>query len=678
MPIMVRIQKHCTPEVADALDRLHKEMKKPTSTRPLSGREVRHDETETAIIQALSPLQNTQDFEEVISKTNDYKQTLAHFAVQFGYADLLRRLVGWNIDLSIADVNGFTALHCAYKTGDRACIDVLLEKGAPETILDALGRAPSHLMPEAFALLNDHDSDTASDDQLEMEQERDAPSLFQSTPLSTTPLAQRHTIADPPSPGIRLPPPPSLLLAHAGNPASLRCGQEPSVTSDIGSPATYSPSGAIRAVPADLPRAPLVAPIIHNPHSPPPIYCDQNECMTMSQYTSPSPPPPPPPSPPPPHSPLPPDFQRVSSPPARDSSSRITPTSSPRPLNLSYVMGDLSAAEQGTAVPSPDIQQSNVGDFEHDLKNNLETQQFPESFAGGGLDSGAQANCVPGAQNKEHLTFSQPRELPSFMDDPGSSINPRLHSASVSTVSTGRLLLRPRTMVEQVPGYEPDSPSTPAYSWSGSSRPSSSWSGSSRPSSSRPSSSRPSSSRPNSSRPSSSRPSSSDCFDDPPHRRGPPSRVTEWDETFFPEYFEFRMNRKSNRRDEFPGPQLHMDEKLLETALSDKPSLRVLLNNILESPWRKEHVVEPNYGANNDDVSQGLDLPIELGSSVLLAFILRTGDDHTCVLCKESLSIWIPQQLGHVRGHIDLRPFPCEGCDSCEPMYVCCCHPLFD
>jgi ankyrin repeat protein len=93
----------------------------------------------------------------------------------------LERLVGWNIDLTIADVNGFTALHCAYKKGDRACVDLLLEKGASETVLDALGRAPSHLMPEGFASLNDHDTDMTSDDQPKLEQKRDAPSLFQST-----------------------------------------------------------------------------------------------------------------------------------------------------------------------------------------------------------------------------------------------------------------------------------------------------------------------------------------------------------------------------------------------------------------------------------------------------------------------------------------------------------------
>ena len=185
LPVIIRIQEDCTPEVADALDILQQEMKnhnlKRSGKRPLRGGEAHHDEIETAIIQALAPLQDTQDFGEVISKTNDYKQTLAHFSVHFGYTDLLRRLVGWNIDLTIADVNGFTALHCAYKKGDRVCVDLLLEKGASETVLDALGRAPSHLMPEGLASLSDHDSEMTSDDQLELGQQHDVSSLFQST-----------------------------------------------------------------------------------------------------------------------------------------------------------------------------------------------------------------------------------------------------------------------------------------------------------------------------------------------------------------------------------------------------------------------------------------------------------------------------------------------------------------
>ena len=158
---IIRIREDCTPEVVPTWDIFYNEMKKLDSKtnekRPLHGEETRHDEIEIAVIQSLAPLQNTPDFGQLISKTNDYKQTLAHFAVVFGYINLLNRLVEWNIDLTIADVNGFTALHCAYKKGDRVCVDLLLENGASDAVLDVLGRAPSQLMPGGFASLNDHD-----------------------------------------------------------------------------------------------------------------------------------------------------------------------------------------------------------------------------------------------------------------------------------------------------------------------------------------------------------------------------------------------------------------------------------------------------------------------------------------------------------------------------------------
>ena len=82
---------------------LHKEIKeikncnlKRDGKRPLPGGKGHHDEIETVTIQALAALQDTQDFGEVISKTNDYKQALAHFTVLFGYTNLLRRLLGFS------------------------------------------------------------------------------------------------------------------------------------------------------------------------------------------------------------------------------------------------------------------------------------------------------------------------------------------------------------------------------------------------------------------------------------------------------------------------------------------------------------------------------------------------------------------------------------------------------
>ena len=101
LPAIIRIQEDCTPEIADALDIIHKWMKSRNSERngkrPLREGEACDDEIETAMIQALVLLQNTLYLQELISKTVDYNQTLAHFTVLFGYSDLLRQLMGWNI-----------------------------------------------------------------------------------------------------------------------------------------------------------------------------------------------------------------------------------------------------------------------------------------------------------------------------------------------------------------------------------------------------------------------------------------------------------------------------------------------------------------------------------------------------------------------------------------------------
>ena len=138
------------------------------------------NDIEIAITRALASLQNTSHLTSLISKTNDYGQTLAHFAVIFGYINLLRQLVEWGIDLSIADMNGLTALHCAYKKGDRVSVQLLLENGASETVLDNLGRAPRHLMSGSS---DDHDTSMSSDDKSELRELPDSISLSQRNDL---------------------------------------------------------------------------------------------------------------------------------------------------------------------------------------------------------------------------------------------------------------------------------------------------------------------------------------------------------------------------------------------------------------------------------------------------------------------------------------------------------------
>ena len=192
LSVILRIQEDCVPEVAASLDILLKEVAKRDlkTNENLRGEETQHTEIETAIIQALAPHQHTLDFGECISKTNDYKQTLAHFAVLFEYTNLLRRLVEWNIDLTVADFNGLTALHYAYNKGDGVCVDLLGEKGASESAPDAPIRTPPHLMPDGFALLNHHNTDMTLGGQPELEQGLNTPS-----PLGRFPSPHRSHLS---------------------------------------------------------------------------------------------------------------------------------------------------------------------------------------------------------------------------------------------------------------------------------------------------------------------------------------------------------------------------------------------------------------------------------------------------------------------------------------------------
>src|SRR5258708_3323768 len=99
-------------------------------------------------MEALSCLQQRPNFHEIVSTTNDYRQTLAHLSICYGFPSLLNLLVDWRIDLSIADVNGLTALHCAYMKGDLDSVRILRRGGASESATDNLGRTPSDLQSE--------------------------------------------------------------------------------------------------------------------------------------------------------------------------------------------------------------------------------------------------------------------------------------------------------------------------------------------------------------------------------------------------------------------------------------------------------------------------------------------------------------------------------------------------
>ena len=100
------------------------------------------DEMESWALQFLSSLADSPGWEGTISLMNEYRQTLAHLAVIFRYTTLLKKVAQWGIDVDVQDVNGFTALHCAYLCGDLDSVQVLKGYGADEDIEDTLGRRP--------------------------------------------------------------------------------------------------------------------------------------------------------------------------------------------------------------------------------------------------------------------------------------------------------------------------------------------------------------------------------------------------------------------------------------------------------------------------------------------------------------------------------------------------------
>jgi len=125
----------------------------------LTGREFLHHATQPAqptnqfssidagelegwTLRFLDSLADKPSWEDTVSLVNAHHQTLAHLAVLFRYTALLKKVAQWGIDVDVQDVNGFTALHCAYLCGDLDSVGILKGYGADEDIQDNLGRRP--------------------------------------------------------------------------------------------------------------------------------------------------------------------------------------------------------------------------------------------------------------------------------------------------------------------------------------------------------------------------------------------------------------------------------------------------------------------------------------------------------------------------------------------------------
>ena len=106
------------------------------------------EQIESSLLEGLLSLRAEPNFDDIVSTRSDSNQTLAHISVLNNYMSLLKQLVEWRIDLTVADISGLTALHCAYQKDDRESIRILLRGGASTAIADKLGRFPRDLAPE--------------------------------------------------------------------------------------------------------------------------------------------------------------------------------------------------------------------------------------------------------------------------------------------------------------------------------------------------------------------------------------------------------------------------------------------------------------------------------------------------------------------------------------------------
>ena len=104
--------------------------------------QISADKMENLAFRFLASFVDSPRWRHTISFMNKQRQTLAHLAVLFRYTALLEKLVEWGVDLDVQDVNGFTALHCAYLCKDWECVRILRCAGVDEDLADNIGRLP--------------------------------------------------------------------------------------------------------------------------------------------------------------------------------------------------------------------------------------------------------------------------------------------------------------------------------------------------------------------------------------------------------------------------------------------------------------------------------------------------------------------------------------------------------
>jgi hypothetical protein len=119
----------------------------------------------------------------------------------------------------------------------------------------------------------------------------------------------------------------------------------------------------------------------------------------------------------------------------------------------------------------------------------------------------------------------------------------------------------------------------------------------------------------------------------------------------------------------FSGQRLKADRKFINRSFVNDSTRRTLLHRVLDSAWYYQHKMEPLYRSSKDDVTHGLDLPLEpRKDSVFKAFLSANGKCQFGNVAREEcpkVESKLRRALGHVRFHLGHRPFVCSGCQKC-------------
>ena len=157
--------------------------------------QISDNKMENLAYRFLASLVGSPSWQYTISFVNKHRQTLAHLAVLFRYTALLEKLIEWGVDLDVQDLNGFTALHCAYLCKEWECVRLLRCAGVDEDLEDNLGRLPVDIYspPTCYTRPGTPSSDgTSSSVDISSEGEEDWDHLPDAASHSGSPEASRN------------------------------------------------------------------------------------------------------------------------------------------------------------------------------------------------------------------------------------------------------------------------------------------------------------------------------------------------------------------------------------------------------------------------------------------------------------------------------------------------------